>query len=76
MKVGDHVRISKYENIFGKVYILNYPDKKFVVKKVKLTVPWTYVIEDLKGEEIVGAFHKKELQKKRKKMKKSLELKK
>ena len=75
MKVGDHVRISKYENIFGKVYILNYPDKKFVVKKVKLTVPWTYVIEDLKGEEIVGAFHKKELQKK-KKMKKSLELKK
>ena len=76
MKVGDHVRISKYENIFGKVYILNYPDEKFVVKKVKLTVPWTYVIEDLKGEEIVGAFHKKELQKKKKKMKKSLELKK
>ena len=75
MKVGDHVRISKYENIFGKGYILNYPDEKFVVKKVKLTVPWTYVIEDLKGEEIVGAFHKKELQKK-KKMKKSLELKK
>ena len=67
MKVGDHVRISKYENIFGKVYILNYPDEKFVVKKVKLTVPWTYVIEDLKGEEIVGAFHEKELQKKKNK---------
>ena len=28
-------------------------------KKVKNTVPWTYVISDLGGEETVGAFHKK-----------------
>ena len=26
-------------------------------------MPWTYVISDLKGEEIVGMFYKKELQK-------------
>ena len=34
-----------------------------MIKKVKNTVPWTYVIHDLNGQEIVGTFHKKELQK-------------
>ena len=32
-------------------------------KKVKNIVPWTYVIDDLSGEEIVGSFYEKELQK-------------
>ena len=35
----------------------------FVIKKVKNTVPWTYDISDLKGEEIVGTFYKNGLQK-------------
>ena len=35
-----------------------------MIKKVKNTVPWTYVISDFKGEEIVGLFYEKELQKK------------
>ena len=30
-----------------------------MVKKVKSIVPWTYVISDLKGEEIVGTFYEK-----------------
>ena len=34
-----------------------------MVKKVKDTVPWTYVISDFKGEEIVGTFHENEFQK-------------
>ena len=34
-----------------------------MIKKVKNTVSWTYVINDLNGEEIVGTFYKKELQK-------------
>ena len=34
-----------------------------MIKKVKNTVPLTYVISDLKGKEIVGTFYKKELQK-------------
>ena len=34
-----------------------------MIKKVKNTVPWTYVISDLKGQEIKGKFHEKELQK-------------
>ena len=33
------------------------------MKKVKNTVPWTYLIADLNGEEILGSFLEKELQK-------------
>ena len=62
-KVCDHVRISKFKNVFAKGYTPNWSEEIFVVKKVKNTVPWTYVISDLNGEEIVGSFHEKELQK-------------
>ena len=62
-KIGDIVRISKYKNIFVKGYVPNMFEEVFVIKKVKNTVPWTYVIGDLKGEEIVGTFNEKELQK-------------
>ena len=48
-KVGDNIRISKYKNIFGKGYVPNWSEKVFVIKKVKNTVPWIYVINDLKG---------------------------
>ena len=60
-KVGDHVRISKYKNIFAKGYAPNWSDEIFVVKKIKNTIPWTYVISDLNGEEIVGSFYGQEL---------------
>ena len=46
-KVGDYVRISKYKNIFAKDYTPNWSEEVFVVKKIKNTVPWTYVISDL-----------------------------
>ena len=62
-KVGDRVRISKYKNIFAKGYTPNWSEEVFVIKKVKNTVPWTYVINDLNGEEIMGIFYEKELQK-------------
>ena len=62
-KVGDYVRISKYRNIFAKGYTPNWSEEVFVIKKVKNTVSWTYVINDLKGEEIIGPFYEKELQK-------------
>ena len=45
-KVSDNVRISKYKNIFEKGYIPNWFEEVFVIKKVKNTVPWTYVISD------------------------------
>ena len=62
-KVGDRVRISKYKNIFPKGYMPNWSEEVFVIKKVKNTVPWTYVINDLDGEEISGTFYEKEVQK-------------
>ena len=62
-KVGDHVRISKYKNIFAKGYTPNWSEEVFVINKIKNTVPWTYAISDLNGEEIIGSFYEKELQK-------------
>ena len=61
-KVGDHVRISKYKNIFAKGYTPNWSEEVFVVSKIKNAVPWTYVINDLNGEEIIGIFYEKQLQ--------------
>ena len=62
-KVGDHVRISKYKNIFAKGYTPNWSEEAFVIRKVQNTVPWTYVINDLNGEEIIGTFYEQELEK-------------
>ena len=63
LKIGDIARISKYKNIFAKGYVPNWPKEVFVIKKVKNTVPWTYIISYLKGEEIAGTFYEKEFQK-------------
>ena len=62
-KVGDYVRISKYKNIVAKGYTSNWSEEGFVISKIKNTVPWTYVMNDLNGEEIIGTFYEKELQK-------------
>ena len=52
-KVGDHVRISKYRNIFAKGYAPNWSEEIFVVKKIKNTVPWTFA----------GSFYEKRIAK-------------
>ena len=57
-KVGDHVRISEYKNIFAKGYTQNWSEV-FVVSEIKNTVPWTYVISDLNGEKLMEVFMKK-----------------
>ena len=62
-KVGNYVRISKYKNIFAKGYMPNWSKEVFIISKTKNTVPWTYVINDLNGEEIIETFYEKELQK-------------
>ena len=62
-KIGDIVRISKYKFFFAKCYVPNWSEEAFVIKKVKNTVLRTYVISDLKGEEIVGCFMKKNCKK-------------
>ena len=64
-KIGDIVRISKYKNVFVKGYGQNWSEEVLeTFQKVKRTVPWIYVISDLKGKEIVGTFYDKEQTKK------------
>ena len=55
-KFGDPLRISRYKNIFAKRYTPIWSEKVFVIKKVKNTIPWTCVINDLNGEKIIGTF--------------------
>ena len=52
LKVGDIVRISKYENISAKGYTLNCSEEVIVIINV---------INDLNREEILGTFYEKEL---------------
>ena len=54
---------QKIKNIFAKGFVPNWSEEVFVIKKVKNTVPRTYVISDLKGKEIFGTFYEKILKK-------------
>ena len=56
-KVNDHVKISKYKNVFAKGYAPNWREE-IVVKKINREE-----LVDLNGEEIVGSFYEKEFQK-------------
>ena len=62
-KVGDHVRISKFKTIFANRYAPIWSEEVFIINKIKNTVPWTYVINDLNGKQITGSVYEKELQK-------------
>lgn len=62
-KVGDPVRISKHREAFSKGYTPNWSNEIFYVKKVKLTNPRTYILQDDGNVEIQGAFYEVELQK-------------
>ena len=61
--VSDRVRISKFKNIFAKGYTPNRSKEIFIVDIINDTVPYTYNLKDLNGEEIIGSFYDKELQK-------------
>ena len=63
-KVGDHVRISKYKNIFVKGYTPNWSEEVFAITEVKNTISWTYAIADLSDDKIIETFYENELQKK------------
>ena len=58
-KVDYHVTISKYKCIFPECYVPNSSKEAVVIKKVKNTVPWTYIFSDINGEQIVGTFYEK-----------------
>ena len=63
IKIGDYVIISKYRNIFTNGYVPNWSEEAFAIKKLKNTITWRCVINDLYGEEIPGMFCENELQK-------------
>ena len=54
-------KAKEYQNT--KIFLLKDILQIGLIKKVKNTVPWTYVINDLNGEEIIETFYEKELQK-------------
>ena len=56
-KVGDRMNISKFRNILAKGYTRNWSGS-FVIKIVKNTLPWKWIIIDLKGEKFTGTFYK------------------
>lgn len=62
-KLGDFVRISKYREAFAKGYTPNWSNEVFKIRKVNITNPATYLLEDQTGQEISGAFYTEELQK-------------
>ena len=62
-EVSDDVTISKHKNIFSKAYAPFSSEEVFVIKKVKNTVPWTYVISDINVEEVATMIYEKNIAK-------------
>ena len=60
-KVKDRVTITRYKNIFSKRYTKNWSREIFIIDSVLKINPWTYKINDLNGEKIIGSFYEKEL---------------
>ena len=61
--IHDFVRISKYKIFFAKGYAPNWSEEVFLIKKdKKLKILWTYVINNLNGEETVGTLYKEKLE--------------
>ena len=59
LKVNDRVTITKYKNSFSKGYSENWSREIFIIDSVWKINPWTYKIEDLNGEKVIGSFYEK-----------------
>ena len=62
-KLGDQVRITKSKELFKKSDTPSWTEEIFTVSRILRTNPYTYVLKDYNGEELLGAFYKFELQK-------------
>jgi len=60
-KINDSVRISKYKHVFEKGYTPNWTTEIFKIRKVQITNPITYLLEDYQGQPIHGSFYEHEL---------------
>ena len=58
-KVGDHVRISKYKNIFSKDYTPNWSEEVFVIKKLKIRFHGDMSLMILMVKKLLERFMKK-----------------
>lgn len=61
--IGDKVRISKNKTVFEKGYTPNWTREIFIIHKIIIQSPPTYIIKDLNDEIIEGRFYEQELQK-------------
>ena len=57
--MNDNVRITKYNNIFNKVYTENWSREIFIINYVLKTNSWTSKIKELNVEKIIGSFYEK-----------------
>lgn len=62
-RIGEHVRISKIRGVFDKKYQSNWSTEIFVIKKVQLTNPTTYLLQDVNSHDIKGGFYEQQLEK-------------
>ena len=63
-KIGDRVRISRILKTFAKASREgNWSEEIFEIENIQYTDPVTYILKDLKGETLHGAFYELELQK-------------
>lgn len=62
-KIGDPVRISKYKTVFSRGFTPNWSTEVFKIIKVQVTNPATYLLEDSRGQPILGGFYEHELKK-------------
>ena len=60
-KIGDRVRISKYDLLFRKGYKPQFTREVFEIVAIPTTKPPTFTIKDEQGEVIQGKFCQKEL---------------
>ena len=66
LEVGDHVKISKCNNIFAKDFVFNWSDEVFLIKIVKNTVLLIQVItllSILKAKKLLESFMKRNYKK-------------
>ena len=60
-KIGNRVRLSKFELPFGEGYQPQFTRKIFEIVAIATRKPQTYTIKDEQGEVIQGKFYRKEL---------------
>ena len=60
--IADQVRITKKKKHFEKGYTSNWRQEVFTVTEVQPTYPYTYKLEDARGEKVIGTFYEPELQ--------------